>query len=245
MKTISTLSALALCSVILLHSCFAPKNILKLQPEGETEGKWLYGQHFVADSLNGIIYEVGYERCQDEQYWFDFSVTNRSNMPILIDPANFYLQGYTGKREPISETKITALNPENEILNIEKSIARTDARETGHLGLSLLAASVDIATGIATATDDNPNNDFLRTHLFEGVQVGREVNAFEAEDLKTMKDAWENSTIRKTTLESNYNIRGKVFFPALREASYIKLFLPVDSNFVEINFEQIQIPVDL
>ncbi len=242
MKTKSTLFVLVIFSIILSQSCSVSKNILKLQPEDKDNGKWLYGQQFIADSINGIIYETSFERCQDEQYWFNFTVTNRSNLPILIDPMEFRLQAYDGYHKLVKES--FALNPENEILDIEISLAKANAREANHLGLSLLAASIDIATGIATATDDNPDNDFLRTNIFEATQVGREVNAFYTDDLKTMKDSWENSTIRKTTLEPNYNIQGKVFFPAVREASYIKLLLPVDTNFVELSFIQLQFPVN-
>eukprot|EP00764_Aduncisulcus_paluster_P000677 gnl/Carplike_NY0171/1095_a1491_1454.p1 GENE.gnl/Carplike_NY0171/1095_a1491_1454~~gnl/Carplike_NY0171/1095_a1491_1454.p1 ORF type:complete len:253 (+),score=-8.46 gnl/Carplike_NY0171/1095_a1491_1454:26-760(+) len=243
MKIKFTLPVILILSIVILHSCYGPKNILKLQPDDETEGKWLYGQQFVADTLNGVIYEVSFERCQGEQYWFNFTVTNLSNLPILVDPSNIQMQAYTGYREPIFEKKVSALNPENEILKLEKSLAKANVREANHAGLSLLAASIDVATGVATATDDNPNNDYWRTDLYEGVQVGREINAVRAENLENMKNSWENSTIRKTTLEPNYNIQGKVFFQAVREASYIKLFLPVDSDFIEINFEQIQIPV--
>ena len=139
MKTKLALPAFTLFSILFFQSCFGPKNILKLQPEEENVGKWLYGQQFVADTLNGIVYEVGYERCQNEQYWFNFTVTNRSNIPILIDPSEFRLQGYNGYRELIKE--ITALNPENEILSIEKSLTKAGTREANHVGLSLLAAS--------------------------------------------------------------------------------------------------------
>ena len=96
MKTKITLFAFVILVAILLQSCFSPKNILKLQPEEKNDGRWLYGQHFVSDSLNGIIYEVGFERCQNEQYWFNFTVINRSNLPILIDPMVFRLQALDG-----------------------------------------------------------------------------------------------------------------------------------------------------
>ncbi|MBW6536164.1 MAG: hypothetical protein K0B11_14240 [Mariniphaga sp.] len=55
-------------------------------------------------------------------------------------------------------------------------------------------------------------------------------------------DSWKSSTIRKTTLESNYNMQGKVFFPTFREAAYVTLFLPVDSQYIEISFKQKQFP---
>ncbi|MEZ5106336.1 MAG: hypothetical protein R2757_17675 [Draconibacterium sp.] len=244
MKTRFTLPFLFILSAVLLQSCSAPKNIIKLQPEAENIGRWLYGQHYVADSLNGVIYEVGFERCENEQYWFDFTVTNCSNLPVLINPSEFKLQAFDGKHELLSNENITALDPEAEILSLDKSLAKANAREANHVGLSLLAAGIDVATGIATATDENPHNDGLRTYFFEGVQVGREVNASVSQDIKTLKNEWENSTIRKTTLDPNYNIQGKVFFPAVRSAIYIKLLLPVDSEYVEINFAQLQIPVN-
>lgn len=231
-------------AILLLQSCSGPKNILKLQPENKSNEKWLYGQSFIADSINGIVYEAGFERCKDEQYWFDFTISNCSNLPIVINPDEFQLQAFDRSRNLINNTKIFALNPEEEIVDLEKSLAKANAREANHVGLSLLAVGVDVATGIITATDENPHNDWFRTHLYEEVQAGRAANAFLTEDLKSMKDAWENSTIRITTLEPNYNIKGKVFFPAVRDASYIKLLLPVDSNFVELNFEQQHIPVN-
>ena len=55
MKTRFTLPFLFILSAVLLQSCSAPKNIIKLQPEAENIGRWLYGQHYVADSLNGVI----------------------------------------------------------------------------------------------------------------------------------------------------------------------------------------------
>ncbi len=244
MKTQVTLLSVTIISIVLLQSCFSSKNILKLQPESKDSGKWLYGQQFITDSIDGIIYEVGFERCQNEQYWFDFTITNKSNMPILIDPSNFKIQGYNGYKKPLLEKKVSALNPENEILKLEKSLAKADAFEANSLGLSLLAASIDVTTGVVTATDDNPNNDFLSTNFLEGVQEGRESNAYHVQNALEVKDAWESSTIRKTTLETNYKIQGKVFFPAFREASFVKLFLPIDSNYLELNYEQLQIPVN-
>lgn len=244
MKTNSTFPIFIFLAFVLLQSCTGSNKILKLQPDNTSSEKWICGQRFIADSINGVVYDVGFERCVDNQYWFDFTISNCSNLPIVIDPNEFQLKAYDHSRNQINETKIYALNPEEEITGLEKSLAKANAHEANHFALSLLAVGVDVATGIITATDENPHNDWFRTHLYEEVQIGREVNAFMTEDLKSKKDAWENSTIRKTTLEPNYNIQGKVFFPAVRNASYIKLLLPVDSSFVGINLKQLQIPVN-
>ncbi|MFW5755359.1 MAG: hypothetical protein ACOCWK_02080 [Tangfeifania sp.] len=243
MKTKITLPFVFILSLFTLQSCFSPQNIVKLEPEKEG-GKWRYGQHFVADSIQGVIYEVGFEQLHNERYWFDFNIVNRSNMPVMIDPTDFYCQPFDRNMQPLTDEKVRAVDPEKEILETEKELSKIEAREANHIGLSLLAAGADIASGIAVATDDNPHNNHLRTHLYHHSLATRAHHSFEAENLTEVMDAWKSSTIRKTTLETNYAMQGKVFFPAFREATYIKLYLPVDNQYVELQFKQIQFPVN-
>lgn len=243
MKNKFTLTGLAFFVIILFQSCSGPQNIIKLQPE-EEGGKWLYGQNFVSDSLYGVIYEVGFDKLQSNEYWFDFNIINRSNMPVLIDPAYFKCQAYDTLRQPLMQSKQKAVDPEEEIFELEKDLSRNEARQKNSLGLTLIAAGIDITTGIATATDDNPNNDHLRTHILDDVLIDNAETKFEAESISDLLHTWKSSTIRKTTLETNYSMQGKVFFPANREATYFKLFLPVDDEFVQFDFKQVQFPVE-
>ncbi|MGQ8338502.1 hypothetical protein ACUNWD_18240 [Sunxiuqinia sp. A32] len=242
MKRKFTRTFFALLVFSLSLSCSGPKNIIKLEPENEN-GKWLYGQNFVSDSLYGIIYEVGFDKQMDNKYWFDFNIVNRSNMPVLIDPAEFYCEAYDAAQNPLTPEKIAAIDPEEEIFELEKELSRNEARQKNQLGLTLFAAGIDIATGIATATDDNPHNNHNRTHLLYDVQGAKIENEFEEQSLSQLVDSWKSSTIRKTTLESMYSMQGRVFFPSFPEASYIKIILPVDEDFIEFGFKQVQYPV--
>jgi len=243
MKTNFTSVAVFALSLLVFQSCFSPKNVVRLQPEKD-EVKWRYGQQFVSDSLYGVIYEVGFEQLKDNKYWFDINVTNYSNLPVLIDPADFYIQAYSGNNELLTENKVKAVDPENEILELEKELSKNEAREMNQIGFTVLAATADIATGIAVATDDNPHNNHLRTHLYHHALAADAHLSFQSQNLNEVMDSWKSSTIRKTTLESNYSMQGKVFFPAFREAAFIKLYLPVDSLFLELDYKQIQFPVD-
>ena len=110
--------------------------------------------------------------------------------------------------------------------------------------LKEVALGVDIATNVALNTDHNPHNDHLRTDLFWGVQEANRLNEFEAADLSELHQSWSNSTIRKTTLEPAYSMKGKVFFPQEPKACYIELFMPVDDQYVKILFLQKLIPVN-
>lgn len=242
MKTKTTFIIAAASAILALQSCQSPRNIVKLHPEKENV-KWRYGQQFVADSLNGIVYEVGYEQLRDNRYWFDFSITNRSNIPILIDPTDFYCQAFDEDMQPLTEEKVSAIDPETEILETEMELSKIEAREVNQIGFSFLAAGIDVASGIAVATDNNPHNNHMRTHLYHHALAANAHNAFESENLAEIMDSWKSSTIRKTTLETNYSMQGKVFFPAFREAAFVKLYLPVDNDEMEMEFKQVQYPV--
>lgn len=242
MKTNFTFIAVFFLMLFFLQSCFSPQSVVRLNPEKE-DVKWLYGQQFISDSINGVIYEVGFDQMSGNRYLFDFSITNRSNLPILIDPHSFYIQAFDGKMQPLTETRVAAIDPENEILELEKQISRNEAQELNQIATGLVAATVDLTTGIALATDDNPHNDHLRTHLTHHSMAMAAHNSQEIMSLDEVKEAWKSSTVRKTTLQSSYNMKGKVFFPAFRDAVYIKLYLPVDEEFLELGYQQIQFPV--
>ena len=241
MKTNVTLSLLAFIAIVFFQSCAGPQSIIKLKPTEEGE-KWLYGQNFVSDSLYGIIYEVAFDQYQDNEYWFDFNIVNRSNMSILIDPVNFRCQALNDSLHALT-VKRKAVDPEEEIFAMEEDLSRNEAMQKNRLGISLMALGIDIATAAATATDDNPNNDHFRTHMFEEVDDMMLESKFEAQSISELLGVWKSSTIRKTTLEPSYSMQGKVFFPANPDATYIKLFLPVDDEFIEFSFKQVEHPV--
>lgn len=242
MKRSITFTVVSVMLAVTFQSCFTPQNIVRLKPESEG-GTWLNGQQFISDSLNGIVYEVGFDQMTGNRYWFDFSITNLSNLPILIDPIDFYLQAFDGRKQLLSDDKVFAVNPENEILEIEKQISKTKAQELNQIGVVLLAATIDVATGVAALSDDDPHNDHLRTHLTHDALAVAADDEYVVQSLDNVKETWKNTTIRKTTLNSNYNMKGKVFFPAFRDAVYIKLYLPVDDEFLEIGYMQLQFPV--
>ena len=241
MKTRTLLYAILTFLPFFFFSCSAPKSLVKLQPSQEAT-KWLYGQEFAKDSISGIIYEVGFDQIVESDYLFDMDITNRSNLEILIDPRDFYYIPLNDSLQPMCNEYFHASDPEEEILNIEKKLSITDARRKNHVILSIVGLGVDIATAAITSSDDNPHNDFLRTDMFEAVQVGNAINEFEAADLRDLRDSWSESTIRKTTLEPGFSMKGKVFFPYFPKASYLQMVFPVDDQNIEILFRQNYIP---
>lgn len=225
--------------LILLVSCATPKNILKLKPQSD-KTSWFYGQEFTGDSVFGIIAKVAFDQIEHPWYAFDVEITNRSNMDYLVDPANIFIVPLNGKSEPLNGDTIYVVDPEQKIAEIDQSLSVNTANRKNQLGLSLLAAGIDIATGVAVLSDDNPKNDNLRTDLLPVMLANGEENKFEAIDLNQLRDTWKQTTLRKTTLEKGFAIHGKLLAPVCPDASYIQLNIPVDNALIRINFMQIQ-----
>lgn len=224
-----------------LYSCYSPRNIIKLEPREESD-KWRFGQQLVADTLYGITYEVGFVKCQDNNYWFDVSVSNTSNLPITVDPAGFWCEAFDGISRPIN--KVAAINPETELLEIEKELSRNDAQAKSGFGASLIALGVDVATAAITCTDDNPHNDWVRTDMFGAVQASLAYNAHETANLIDLREMWSKGMLRKTTLDPGYHVNGVVFFPLIPNAEFLRLYFPVDSLYVDMDYKQVVIPVE-
>lgn len=234
MKTICYLAA-----ILILASCATPKPLLKLKPQSE-KTSWFYGEEFSGDSAFGIITKVAFNQIEQPWYTFDVEITNRSNMDFLVDPANIFMVPLNPRSEPLSNDTIYAVDPEKKIGELDRSLAINSAHRKNQIGLTLLAAGIDIATGIATLTDDNPRNDHLRTDLLPVALAAGEENRFEAIDLNQLRDTWKETTLRKTTLQSGYSIHGKLLVPVCPDASYIQLNIPVDNELIRINFMQVK-----
>lgn len=72
-----------------LQSCVTPKEVVKLKSQ-DSNIRWLNGHEQVLDSLDGIRYMVSFDQITDNDIIFDIEVVNRSNMPFLADPAEYF-----------------------------------------------------------------------------------------------------------------------------------------------------------
>ncbi|PTN06766.1 hypothetical protein [Mangrovibacterium marinum] len=245
MKKNLILCVLFATTMLLLQSCAGPRSITKLLPEQEAD-KWLYGQALLTDSIYGISYELGFDRLQDDCYLFDFHITNRSNMPLLVDPETFKSQAFDALMNPLTTEAVPAIDPEKMILQYEMDIAHDEAVAKNHLGNVLIGVGAAVAANSIIGTDYKPNKEGLRYAVTEGIMAtavtASDRARFEAQDLNELKQAWENNTIRKTSLETGYAMHGKVFFPATPKAAHIKLFIPVDEQTLEFDFKQVRFP---
>lgn len=58
------------------------------------------------------------------------------------------------------------------------------------------------------------------------------------QELKTTKEKWESTTLRRTTLDPDQSVRGRVYFRANQKAHYIKLCFPIGQASMQLIFYQ-------
>jgi len=231
--------SLAILITFIWTSCSTPKSIINLKPQSE-QTSWFYGQEFTGDSLYGIIAQVAFDQINDPWYLFDVEITNRSNMPYEVDPAKIFCVPLNGMLVPLTKDTLYAVNPETKLKELDKELAINKNRQKNQLGLTLLAAGIDIATAIVVSTDNNPRNDYIRTDMLPAAIAQGQENHFEAIDLNELRETWKSTTLRKTTMDKGYVMRGKLLVPMVPNAAYIQLNIPVDNEVMRINFMQIK-----
>ncbi len=227
--------------VLLLCSCETTRTVTKLLPHDEAD-KWRSGQALLTDSIYGVSYEIGFDRIADGYYWFDFSIYNRSNMPLLVDPISFQCQFFDGTMTPKTQDPVAAIDPEQKLQEFESEIAHNQRTMNNQFGNFLLGIGASVAANAIIG--DNPKNDVVRFAVTDAIMTtaatSGERASYEILNLNEMQDLWTRETIRKTTLDTNYSIHGKVFFRYKPDATYVQLTIPVDDKTLLFNFNQIR-----
>jgi len=229
--------------VFTLSSCYTTKPVVKLQPD-DSEVRWENGNAYIADSIYGVKYEISFIGIQDSQYVFDFHVINHSNKEYVVDPSSFYYRPCDESVQEKGLIKVPALDPEKELSRINKGLSQTQIRRKNNFGVALFAIGADILSSIVMSNDYNPHDHFVRDALSSGVQtaiyVSSIANEENADNLNYEKQKYSNSVIRKTTLDCNYAVYGKVFFPVTANSEYIRLYVPVDNDLIVFTFKKVQ-----
>lgn len=225
-----------------LSGCFSAKPVSKLEP-AEEDYSWDYGQKRLEKTRNGITVALLYNKSTDKHLVFDMEITNQSSSEILIAPEQFFYHCKNQYGTALGET-IYAVDPEEQLLNIDKHLSKASSREANQAVLSLVSATAEVTAAIASL-DDTPQEraqlagDIARNRYYrEGVR--REVEQ-ETWSLREQRAHWADMVLRKTTFEPGFHIGGKVYFERRECAARCTFQIPLaDENFT-FTYDQILI----
>ena len=222
-----------------LHSCFAPKAVIRLEPIDQNT-KWVQGRAYVRDSINGISVSSAFARFSRPYLIFEFDIINNSNLPLLVDPCNIFYESHSS--ENTSSDKVYAINPEDKILELDLAISKLEASTKSNTVIGLVAAGAGAVAAVSTLSENNvEEKEAVANSSFTTSAIAFDSAEDSVEDMINSDNeryVWENSTIRKTTLETNESMRGRVYFQINESADYYTIYFPVDNQELKFVFNQ-------
>ncbi len=236
----SKISILVIVQLYIQSCSYTPSPIITLEPTSNTT-TWLHGQEFVNNTVGNLDVSIAFYRAIDNLYIFDVEIKNLSDSSIVVSPEQAYYYTFSDGSKAKSEKKF-AMNPEKELLRIDNSIAKENQSYSNEVTTDAVFSVLDFALTIATInkekTDEEINNKNEMYEDMENSRIARDENhEVKVTNLTQKRDEWEISTLRKTTLEKESFIQGRIYFPITNNAKQIKITIPIGEFFFDFFYE--------
>jgi len=207
---------------LLLQNCYyPPKPVIRL--DAGPEAVWNSGRQILYTSDSLFTIALMYQGEQSDRYRFHIEIDNHSDQTVLITPEKFFYTIFNEKIETIS-----AIDPEREILNLERKYSRDQAsyqsRQGSHSLIMLLGLVTTVASVGQERTEEEDeemreiNENLYDTYLENEQEFNRDKDQF----INGLW-FWEEQALRRTTLPPGTAISGSIHFPLKLRQSVPKI----------------------
>lgn len=217
-------------------SCFSPRPILQLQPVADPSA-WFYGKEVLTREADSLRVSLIFDRWVNRELVFATEIINRSSDTVLVSPETFFYEAFRADTTLLSSVT-RALNPEHEIMEIERAMSRERAdRRNAFVFDVALAAAVLTAEVVAANRNDGDVGS-----VSDGVgAVGIYFNSGydgDLEFLNQVRQQWAYQTLRKTTLPPGAALRGNVVFIDQPEATFYTVYVPLGDHLLPFDYRK-------
>ena len=275
-KTLFLNAFLALFCTIFLASCATPRPILRITPKETDKIRYWQGKEMVTLGNDSVKIILSYDRQNNYtvgDFSMDFSITNLSSKDMFIAPEAFY---YLTEKVPtkngkvIKQTikakntttdfegtrlKVSAMNPEDAILNAEVAQSKQEASAQNQRMLdnvvqaasavSLGAQAVKSVSGVnGSAEQRRQNSNNLRDAAIN-MQINQIVannNEMRSQNIAQQTANFINNLhdipLRKTTLGQGQEVSGKLIFKFYTSHKELTFVFKVADNVFEVPYLQ-------
>ena len=244
MKTVLYFSLLGL----FLTSC-ATNNPTALRPVSGQIAR-IDGRDVTKNERDNIEVVAAYEGLFFEYYLFDIEVKNHGQTDWQLRPADFYAQASQSQKGSTSTpliTQLTALDPQQRLLEVQQNVKRAKRRHTFNtvLNVGLVVANVAISTSSGGGRSGNDywrraaNYEAGNQAIWVKQAIDNDRHAKLMQRLTNEKGLLQTDALPETTIPPNGSKRGLLLLKAQPKAQSISLFYPVaDSTRIGFEFEQ-------
>lgn len=240
-------------AVVCLSSC-SPK-LTQLRPiSGDVA--WIEGREVTRVEQNGIVMVASYEFEDPRHVVLDIEIKNRTQTALLVSPNDFHYLPFGAANDslpniinPAYRQVYPAADPEQKIRQAELDMKREKNRLIAMSVLNGVLLVATVASDIKSSAKDQNwqqrvntrvNHDQVYNALFQKQAI--DVNYYQArkEQLAHERSNWQQLALRNTTVPAGESVRGLVFLPKDKRASYLVMNYksPTDSTLIPVKFSQ-------
>ncbi len=177
-----------------------------------------------------------------ENYIFYISIRNNSPLQFLVDPKNIYTKSLQSETN-VDSLHHFALDPEKQLIEIDKEINNTSAQQKTTNGLYFLSSIVNLASDIATIgkTKSEKEVEETQNERAEQAQSNADDNYYynnKIASLKDQKDDWEHNIFRISIFYPGDEIGGILVLPIIPHAEIIEIVIPINNKEYNFTYKQ-------
>jgi hypothetical protein len=260
MNPLSTFRLLPTCAlvgvgtlILVLSSC-SPQ-LLQLRPvSGDVA--WIEGREVTRVEQNGLVVVASYEFEDQRHIVMDVEIKNRTNAPLTVTPNDFHYLPFGAASDtlpnlinPAFHQVHHAADPEAKIRQATLDMKREKNRLIAMSVLNGVLLVATVASDIKSASKDQNwqrragarvAHDQAYNALMQKQAI--DINYYHArkDQLTHERSNWQNLALRTTTVAVGESVRGLVFLPKDKRASYLLMNYrsPADSSLVPVKFSQ-------
>jgi len=229
---------LSIALLLVLASCYVPAQKMLNLSVKKQDSLWLNGKELVKLNENGLEVITNFHRTKHGISSFDLSISNNTDKPILISPNEIYC--VTSNK--LNETKtIFAFNPEEILKNYDSKIEKLYAENKSNKRSELIFSFFDLAESYSNKTDEEIEQNRIEREEREDLFIKNRTRYVEnVNRINANRNEIAIEALRKTTLQPNQKLSGKIYFKIPSNITSLVLYFPIQGRKMKIEYENIK-----
>jgi len=214
--------------------CAAPVPVVRLEPITD-RGSWWHGRWVETVAHEGLEVTLEHDAAATGLVQFDVQIANHTGVAVIVRPGDSFIADATPGSAPAD-----AIEPEQQILALDRTLAAAKAAETNRLGIEAMLGLATLVADLATPAGQQTDSDASRAQdaLDEANRDAAEVaHERRMAAIRARREQWTDVALRRTTLLPGETVAGRLSFRRPRTARRWTVHVRVGWQDFEFAFE--------
>lgn len=219
-----------------------PKPVYRLESLSD-DVFWMQGSAYTLCQNANINILTSFNSVRGSDLTFYVEISNFSDIPYLVQPEKFYCYYLDSIRQTTQGLfQVKARDPEKLLINVEKQINREIANYKNESLSNSLVSLLVLADNIASissdeTTEQREEREKKNAEWSEHLSESKMDHNFEMTNLSDLHYSISNEYLRKTSLQKEQMVDGKVVFPFYNNGNFVKIFFIVGDDTLTADYK--------